>query len=119
MFSNHQGNTKFNVFKRTNPFPRLLKPPIIKPPSPDPEFLQYILKRGQYRSQLKLLTQTNVPKFIRIRTTFQVPKTIPIIIKIRDLIDLQGFSCFNKLLIRVLYITRQGIISKIRDLLVF
>ena len=44
-------------------------PPILKPPSPNPAFSQYIFKRGQYRSQLKLLTQTDLPKFIRIGTT--------------------------------------------------
>ena len=39
-----------------NPFMRLLKVlPIIKPPSPNPKFSEYIFKRGQYILYLKLL----------------------------------------------------------------
>ena len=38
-----------------NPFIRLLKVLlIIKPPSPNPKFSEYIFKRGQYIPQLKL-----------------------------------------------------------------
>ena len=56
---------------RPNPFIRLLKVLlIIKPPSPNPKFSEYIFKRGQYILSLKLLKSQIFPNSSELGSKF-------------------------------------------------
>ena len=94
--------------KNCNPFYFILKPPNIHPPQPKSKIFPIHIQHGPVHIAIKTLTPTDLPKFIRIRTTFWVPKISFIIIKFRALLDFKGFLNAQQVLIRIVNIYNLG-----------